>query len=255
MNSSGRARLSYQQAAALFSKASAGATLHQLRHSALTHDAEKGTGTPMLMRRSGHTSVRSLARYGQVSQPRHWPATRPSMTKLARGLPLVPWTHRLKGKDRAMAETRRKFDRDFKEGAVRLVRETGKPIAQVARDLGIHDGTLANWVNADRRRRGEADGALGEGTAMSVLAGAGQEALAWRPACQNADHQHEPHRRRAAVPGAEQRRPRHDHHGDGQPCGGCRTVPQDVGGPGAESAPKSATRRRCLPSHGFSRSP
>ena len=34
-----------------------------------------------------------------------------------------------------MAETRRKFDRDFKEGAVRLVRETGKPIAEVARDL------------------------------------------------------------------------------------------------------------------------
>jgi len=32
----------------------------------------------------------------------------------------------------------------------------------VARDLGIHDGTLANWVNADRRRRSEADGALGE---------------------------------------------------------------------------------------------
>jgi transposase len=28
-----------------------------------------------------------------------------------------------------MAETRRKFDQDFKEGAVRLVRETGKPIA------------------------------------------------------------------------------------------------------------------------------
>ena len=51
MNSSGRARLSYQQAAALFSKASAGATLHLLRHSALTHDAEKGTGTPVLMRR------------------------------------------------------------------------------------------------------------------------------------------------------------------------------------------------------------
>jgi len=61
-----------------------------------------------------------------------------------------------------MGETRRKFDRDFKEGAVRLVRETGRPIAQVARDLGINEGTLANWVNADRRHRGEADGALGE---------------------------------------------------------------------------------------------
>jgi len=61
-----------------------------------------------------------------------------------------------------MAETRRKFDRDFREGAVRLVRETGKPIAQVARDLGINEGTLGNWVNADKRRRGEGNGALSE---------------------------------------------------------------------------------------------
>src|SRR5215475_2477359 len=61
-----------------------------------------------------------------------------------------------------MAETRRKFDHDFREGAVRLVRETGKPIAQVARDLGINAGTLGNWVNADKRRRGDGTGALDE---------------------------------------------------------------------------------------------
>jgi transposase-like protein len=60
-----------------------------------------------------------------------------------------------------MAETRRKFDQDFKEGAVRLVRETGRPIAQVARDLGINEGTLGNWVNADKRRRGDGN-ELGE---------------------------------------------------------------------------------------------
>ena len=61
-----------------------------------------------------------------------------------------------------MAETRRKFDQDFKEGAVRLVRETGRPIAQVAKDLGINEGTLGNWVNADRRRRGDGNGVLSE---------------------------------------------------------------------------------------------
>jgi transposase-like protein len=61
-----------------------------------------------------------------------------------------------------MSETRRKFDHDFREGAVRLVRETGKPIAQVARDLGINEGTLGNWVNADTRHRGEGNGVLDE---------------------------------------------------------------------------------------------
>ena len=44
-----------------------------------------------------------------------------------------------------MAETHRKFDADFEEGPVRLVRETGKPIAQVTRDLRINSGTLENW--------------------------------------------------------------------------------------------------------------
>jgi transposase len=52
-----------------------------------------------------------------------------------------------------MGERRRKYDRDFREGAVRIVRETGKPIAVVARELGIHDGTLGNWVTVDRRRQ------------------------------------------------------------------------------------------------------
>jgi len=63
----GRARLSYRQAEDLFKAASGGATLHQLRHSALTHDAEDGVNTPMLQARSGHSSVRSLTRYARIS--------------------------------------------------------------------------------------------------------------------------------------------------------------------------------------------
>jgi integrase/recombinase XerD len=63
---SGRARLSYRRAAALFHQTT-GWTLHQLRHSALTHEAEDGTNTPMLLARSRHASVRSLERYARPS--------------------------------------------------------------------------------------------------------------------------------------------------------------------------------------------
>ena len=48
-----------------------------------------------------------------------------------------------------------KFSEEFKASAVEMVRETGKPIAQVARDLGMSETTLGNWITADRRRRGE----------------------------------------------------------------------------------------------------
>jgi transposase len=56
----------------------------------------------------------------------------------------------------------RKFDEDFKQGAVALVVETGKPIAQVARELGVNEGTLGNWCVKARAAAGEGDGALSE---------------------------------------------------------------------------------------------
>jgi integrase/recombinase XerC/integrase/recombinase XerD len=63
----GQARLSYRRAAELFTATTGGATLHQLRHSALTHAAEDGANTSTLLSYSGHTSVASLARYARVS--------------------------------------------------------------------------------------------------------------------------------------------------------------------------------------------
>ena len=64
---SGRAWLSYRGAAELFSQHADGATLHRLRHSALTGAAEDGANTATLLASSGHISVTSLACYARVS--------------------------------------------------------------------------------------------------------------------------------------------------------------------------------------------
>ena len=54
--------------------------------------------------------------------------------------------------------TRRQFTEEFKRDAVELVRSTGRPIAQIAHELGIYDSTLGNWVRQDHIDRGERDG-------------------------------------------------------------------------------------------------
>src|SRR4051794_29613357 len=61
-----------------------------------------------------------------------------------------------------MTRNYRKYDEDFKQGAVRLVFETGKPIAQVARDLGIKEGTLGNWCARARQERDGENAPLSE---------------------------------------------------------------------------------------------
>jgi transposase-like protein len=48
-----------------------------------------------------------------------------------------------------MPERRRKFT-EFKAEAVKMVIETSRPIAEVARDIHVHEGTLGNWVNKYR---------------------------------------------------------------------------------------------------------
>jgi transposase len=44
----------------------------------------------------------------------------------------------------------RKFSPEYREQAVKLVLESSRPIAEVARELGVNEGTLGNWVNKYR---------------------------------------------------------------------------------------------------------
>jgi transposase-like protein len=53
---------------------------------------------------------------------------------------------------------RRKFSDEFKRDAVEIVRSSDKSIAEVARELGIYDSSLGNWVRQDQIDRGEREG-------------------------------------------------------------------------------------------------
>jgi transposase-like protein len=65
-------------------------------------------------------------------------------------LPLKWWTPRkewglLTQEGVNMGQMRRSFTREFKSEAVKLVIESGRPTAQVARDLGITPDLLRRW--------------------------------------------------------------------------------------------------------------
>ena len=45
-----------------------------------------------------------------------------------------------------MSSERARYSPEFRDEAVRLVIDSGRPIAQVARELRVKDGTLYNWV-------------------------------------------------------------------------------------------------------------
>ena len=51
---------------------------------------------------------------------------------------------------------RRRLTAEFKADAVRLVEESGGQVAKVAKELGIYDSSLGNWVH---QARAEAEGA------------------------------------------------------------------------------------------------
>ena len=57
-----------------------------------------------------------------------------------------------------MAGRNRRFSQEFKDEAVRMVLDGPRPIAHVAKELGINDTTLGNWVSTYRRAHGNEAG-------------------------------------------------------------------------------------------------
>jgi transposase len=73
-----------------------------------------------------------------------------------------------------MGRQRREFTPEYKDEAVKLVVNTGRAVAMVARELGINEATLGRWVNSFKARQDAGDGALSE-TERAELARLGKE--------------------------------------------------------------------------------
>jgi transposase len=54
----------------------------------------------------------------------------------------------------------RPYPKEFREGALQLVREGERPIAQIARDLGIAESCLRRWIKQAELDRGQRDDGL-----------------------------------------------------------------------------------------------
>jgi len=51
-----------------------------------------------------------------------------------------------------MSKNRRVFSPEYKDEAARMVVESSRPVATVAREIGLNEQTLRNWVNDYRTR-------------------------------------------------------------------------------------------------------
>lgn len=76
-----------------------------------------------------------------------------------------------------MGSKQRAYDAEFREGAVHIVIETGKPIPEVADELGVNPGTLHRWVSRWRRHGSATSDRPAEAAAGGRLREAGRAEL------------------------------------------------------------------------------
>src|SRR6266568_3179098 len=102
----------------------------------------------------------SRARSSTRSTTRSFPPSRPTapietfsvspreVPRTFRTVHRLGWTT---WKGKVLPRPNKSFSPEFKDEAVKMVIETSRPIARVAKELGINEGTLGNWVSIYRR--------------------------------------------------------------------------------------------------------
>jgi transposase len=70
-----------------------------------------------------------------------------------------------------MGSTRRSFSEEYKREAVNFVIEGGRSVAEVARNIGVHEMTLGRWVRKAKGSDGAvpADAVLGESERLELI--------------------------------------------------------------------------------------
>lgn len=71
-----------------------------------------------------------------------------------------------------MGSTRRRYTEEYKDEAVKFVIEGHRSIAEVARNIGVHEMTLGKWVKNTRDAQAAAtpaDAPLGETERMELI--------------------------------------------------------------------------------------
>ena len=61
-----------------------------------------------------------------------------------------------------MPKTRPPFPAEFRREAVKLMRDSDKPVSQLAKDLGVSENTLRNWSRQADVDAGEREGLTSE---------------------------------------------------------------------------------------------
>jgi transposase len=71
-----------------------------------------------------------------------------------------------------VGSTRRSFTDEYKAEAVAFVIEGGRPVAEVARNIGVHEMTLGKWVKKERDKQTSAvpaDAPLDESERLELI--------------------------------------------------------------------------------------